>query len=136
MRVAMKSEIAMCAALLLALGCDRYVEKSKHDATAQQLAETSAQLKAAQTAASAAPTLRYQFQSFGAAHDLMRLDTVTGESCLVNTPRVMQEPKPDIIHQTCDWIDAVGRGSTSAEADCMYVPGVCNFNNATKKSNP
>jgi hypothetical protein len=113
--------------LSMALGCDQYVAKSKYEATAKELADTAAQLKAAQAANASASNGRYVFESYGPAHDLMRLDTASGETCLVNTPRVMNETRAEIIHQTCDWMDAVTHGSTPADADCAYVPGVCKF---------
>jgi hypothetical protein len=121
------------AALLLTmtglmLGCSGRVEQARYDAIQRQVTDLAAQLKDAQTKlASCAQTAKpqYQMQSDGSA--LIRLNTVTGETCVVNTPRAMQSTSADFIHQTCDWRDAVEHGSTVPDADCTYVPGVCNF---------
>jgi len=102
------SNISMALFLTLALlltACDDYVEKPKYEAlqkeTAdlkQQLAESQESLRKAQE--QVAECLVHKYQTFENGIRTWRLDTVTGNTCvLLTTPEDWK--KPAIKNQSC-----------------------------------
>ena len=76
------SVIAVLCSTLFA-GCGVFVERAKYDALQQQMAETAKKLKESQE--QLAQYQAHRYQTFRVGLRTWRLDTVTGDSCLLLT---------------------------------------------------
>lgn len=98
----MRNQTAVLLACVFLCGCAAsdlgYVEKPKYDALQQELTKAQDDLKTAQSVV--AECQAHKYQVYTQAYRTWRLDTITGETCLLLAP-TSDWKKPDTEAQSC-----------------------------------